>query len=612
MMSSQPILSWIWHYLRPYRGRVAALVALSSLEVLLRILTPWPMKAVVDHVLGSVPLSRSVESVLALFAPIASLVDGDRERRLVAIVASGLAIQFLHQIVMMFHSRLTGGTGHRMVRDLRERVFAHLQAVTLAQHGRMPTGDLIYRLEADACCLEHLVMRGVFPIVFSVLTLVAMFAVLARIDLQLALVSLVVIPLLFLWLRFYGRYMRPAAQRAKELESAMVQHLHESMTAIRLIKSYAREAFESERFSTAANRALVARLGTTRQESLFSTIVSGLTIAGTSLVVLVGGLSVLHGRISLGTLLLLVAYLGFVYGPLCGIANTTGALQQAVASARRIRETLALLPEPADGSGAVDAAVIAGGEVVFESVSFQYDSGRDVLRDMSFVTNPGELVALVGLSGSGKTTAVSLITRLYEPSAGRILIDGIDIRRFSLSSLRRRVSVVLQDALVVSGSVRDNLRYGRQDASDAQIEAAARAADAHDFIMALPHAYDTRLGEAGHGLSGGQKQRVSIARAFLKDAPILILDEPTAALDAITEASIFQSLRRLQAGRTTFVIAHRLSTVQAADRILVLDHGRVAAQGRHDDLVHTSPLYARLSQQLISTPVRPDAFAEAS
>jgi ABC-type multidrug transport system fused ATPase/permease subunit len=601
MPSSEPILTWIWRYLRPYRGRVAALVVLSGLEVLLRILTPWPMKAVVDHVLGSAPLPPIVHGLLAPFAAVASLAGDERKQRLIAVVLAGLVIQLLHQLVLMFHSRLSSGTGQCMVRDLRERVFAQLQAATLAQHGRMATGDLIYRLEADACCLEHLVMRGLFPIVFSALTLVAMFAVLANIDLQLALVSLLVMPLLVLWLRTYGRHMRPAAERAKQLESAMVQRLHDSMTAIRLVKSYAREDFEAQRFSSAANRSLTARLDTTRQETLFSATVGALTIAGTSLVVLIGGMSVLNGRISLGTLLLLIAYLGFVYGPLCGIANTTGALQQAVASARRIRETLALAPEPADPPGAVDAQTIVRGDVAFEGVSFQYEGGKDVLRGLSFSAGGGELVALVGLSGSGKTTAVSLMTRLYEPSAGRIFIDGVNIRRYSLRSLRRRVAVVLQDALLFTGTIRDNLRYGRLDASDAEIEAAARAANAHDFIMALPQGYDTPVGEAGHGLSGGQRQRINIARAFLKDAPILILDEATSHLDALNEQAVRHALDLLQAERTTIVIAHRLSTIRNADIIVVLQGGEVKEIGDHDSLVARAGLYAQLvSRQFAS------------
>jgi ATP-binding cassette subfamily B protein/subfamily B ATP-binding cassette protein MsbA len=611
--SSEPILAWVWRYLSPYRRRVAALAALSSLEVLLRILSPWPMKVVVDSVLGSAPLSPLVAALVAPSDLLEPLVANRRERMLAGVVAAGLAIQILHQLVLMVHSRIAIATGQRMVRDLREQVFAHLQAVTLLQHGRLPAADLIYRLESDAACLEHLVMRGLFPIVFSALTLIAMGVVLAGIDRRLALVSMAVAPALFLALRRHGREIRPIAMRAKELESALMQRLHESMTAIRLVKSYAREDLESGRFAAAAECALAARLSSARQETRFSATVSSLSIGGTSLVLLVGGVSVLDGRLSLGTLLLLIAYLGFVYGPLCGIANTTSALQQAVASARRIRDTLALQPEPVDPPGAIDAGTIARGDVVFDGVSFGYGQGAEAIRGLSFTAKAGELVALVGPSGSGKTTAVSLITRLYEPSAGRILIDGVDIRRYGLRSLRRRIAVVLQDAVVLSGTVRHNLRYGRLEASDAEVEAAARAADAHTFVSRLPQAYDTHVGEGGHGLSGGQKQRLSIARAFLKDAPILILDEPTAALDTISEASILASLRRLRAGRTTFVIAHRLSTVQAADRILVLDRGRVVAEGRHDTLMRESRLYARLARQLQAPPPAPlDGLQEAS
>jgi ABC-type multidrug transport system fused ATPase/permease subunit len=600
MTRHDSILLWIVRYLRPYRGNVAALAVLSVGEVTLRVLSPWPMKAVVDHVIGSAPMPAWLGATLSPLTAILRFVPGSKERLLVSVVVAGLMIQVAHQLLMMVHTRLSVAAGHRMVRDLRERLFAHLQALSLAHHSRTPTGDALYRLESDACCLEHIVLRGLFPIVFSAMTLVAMFVVLAGIDLQLALVSLAVIPFLYFWLRFYTKRMLPNARRAKELESAMVQRLHESISAIRLVKTYGREEFEQRRFSDAAGNALTARLASARQESLFGAVVSTLTIAGTSLVVLVGGLSVLHGRISLGTLLLLTAYLGFVYGPLCGIANTTGALQHAIASARRVRETFDLVPEPLDVPGSIVATRLRG-HVTFDDVSFSYENGARVLDGVSFSARPGEMIALVGLSGAGKTTAVSLMTRLYETTLGRILIDGVDIRGYRLKSLRDQVSVVLQEAIVMSGSVRENLRYGRLDATDAEIEAAARAANAHDFIVALPQGYDTQLGENGSGLSGGQRQRLSVARAFLKNAPILILDEPTAALDTVSEELVFDGLRRLQEGRTTFVIAHRLSTVRAADRILVLDQGRIAGEGTHDELLRSNHLYARLASQLAAS-----------
>jgi ABC-type multidrug transport system fused ATPase/permease subunit len=594
------ILLWILRYLRAYRGSVAVLASLSVFEVTLRVLSPWPMKAVVDHVIGSAPMPPWLAWSLSPMTAVFGFVPGPRERLLISVVITGLLVQIAHQMVMMVHSRLSVATGHRMVRDLRERLFGHLQALSLAHHARTPTGDALYRLESDACCLEHIVLRGLFPIVFSAMTLVAMFVVLAGIDLQLALVSLAVIPFLYVWLRFYTRRMLPNARRAKELESAMVQRLHESISAIRLVKTYAREDFEQRRFSDAAAHALAARLTSARQESLFGAVVSTLTIAGTSLVVLVGGLSVMHGRISLGTLLLLTAYLGFVYGPLCGIANTTGALQHAIASARRVRETFDIAPEPLDVPGSMVATRVRG-HVTFEDISFSYENGAKVLDGVSFTARPGEMIALVGLSGAGKTTAVSLMTRLYEATLGRILVDGVDIRGYKLTSLRSQVAVVLQEAIVMSGTVRENLRYGRLDATDEEIEAAAKAANAHDFIVGLPRGYETELGEGGSGLSGGQRQRLSVARAFLKNAPILILDEPTAALDTVSEELVFDGLRRLQEGRTTFVIAHRLSTVRAADRILVLDQGRIAGHGTHDELLRSNHLYARLASQLAAS-----------
>jgi ABC-type multidrug transport system fused ATPase/permease subunit len=314
-------------------------------------------------------------------------------------------------------------------------------------------------------------------------------------------------------------------------------------------------------------------------------------------VLAVGGLHVLRGDLTIGGLLVVIAYLAAVYGPLSSIAHTTGALQNAIASSRRVREIFALVPETLDQPDAIDASDISGA-IRFEHVSFAYDEHRLILDDVSFTARPGEMVALVGLTGAGKSTLVSLVPRFYEPTRGRVLIDGIDVAKYRLRSLRQRIALVPQDGMLFGGTIADNLRYGRLDATAAELEDAARAAHAHDFIMRLPHGYDTPIAEAGGSLSGGERQRLSIARALLKNVPILILDEPTSSLDAISEASVFDALRRLRAGRTTLVIAHRLSTIRDADRILVLHEGRIAAHGTHAELLASNQLYRRMCARL--------------
>jgi len=585
-------LRWAWTYARPYKGQIAILALLSLFEILLRVSSPWAFAIVIDHALGGAALTGWVADAVGSVG-----IGTSRTELLVTFVLLGLGMQLAHQLVVMFHGRLSVAVGQSLIRDLREQQFAHVQTLTLRHHAATPTGDAVHRLESDARCVEHLVLRGLFPLVFSLVTLLLMFVVLVTIDVPLALLAIGIVPPLYFWLRFYAKRMAPNADHARRTDSRLSSRLFESISAIRLVKSHAREDHEQARFSRVARDSARAWIRVGHQGTVFAIVNGALTVIGSSAILLVGGLGVLDGRISVGTLLLVLAYVGYVYGPLSAIANTTNELQHAFSSARRVRAVFAIVPESHDAGLAIGAEAIRG-EIRFENVSFAYGDGPNVLDGVSLTARPGEVIALVGPSGAGKSTLASMLLRFYEARSGRITIDGIPIEHFRLRSLRQRVGIVLQDAIMMSGTVRENLRYGLLDATDEQIERAARAAHAHEFIVKLPDGYDTQLGENGAGLSGGQRQRLSIARAFLKDAPILILDEPTAALDTISEQLVVDAIHSLWKGRTTFVIAHRLSTVRQATRIVVLDRGRIVAEGTHDELCATSLLYRQLAAQL--------------
>lgn len=585
------LVRWTLSFLRPYRARVVAIALLGLVDIGLSALAPWPLKAVVDNVLSGDPLPPAIgDTVRALFG------DG-RVVLLVVIVVAGLLLQLLTEVVRLFDTQLQVDTGQRVAYDLRARLLGHLQALSLRHHILGKTADSVYRLEADAYCVHDLVMAGLLPLVTAFLKLAVMFAILARLDLGLALLSLAVVPFLYVCLRYYSARMIERAEQVKALESLLVSRAYETLSSIRIVKAFAREQYELGRFVRSATATFDARIRLTWQESLFSLVVTAITLTGTACVLGVGGLHVLRGELTVGSLLVVIAYLAAVYNPLSAIAHTTGSLQQAVVSARRVREVLALTPEPLETTDGVDAGNIQG-LVEFEHVDFGYDPAHPILTDITFTARPGELVALVGLTGAGKTTLASLIPRFFEPTGGKIRIDGVELSRYALRGLREKIALVPQDAVLFEGTILDNIRYGRLDADREAVVTAARAAHVHEFVERLPQQYDTPVAEAGATLSGGERQRLGIARALLKDAPILILDEPTSSLDALSEARVFDALRTLKAGRTTIVIAHRLSTIRDASRILVLDGGRLVGQGTHEELLATSELYRRMCARL--------------
>ncbi|TLZ76605.1 MAG: ABC transporter ATP-binding protein [Methanobacteriota archaeon] len=588
---SEPLLVWTLSFLRPYRKRVALLAVLLLSEIGLGALQPWPLAIVIDYVLGGRPFPARLAPGIAL------VTENHRFVLLTAVVIAGVVLQVVNQLVSAYGTQVQVDAGQRMVYDLRGKLFQHLTALGLHHHITTSTADAVYRVDVDAYAIENLVMSGVFPLATSIASLTVMFGILLYMNVTIALLSLAVVPFMYLCLRYYTSTLVNREERVKELESKLLERLYETFGAMRLVKSFAREPHELQRYARAGDTTMSARIAITWQQSLFSVVVSTITILGTALVVIVGGRLVMDGRLSVGRLTVVISYLAAVYGPLSAIAHTTGQLQGALAGAKRVRAMFAMTPETVEARDAIAATEVRG-DIRFEDVGFTYPGGATVLHDIAFDAKPGQVVALVGLTGAGKTTLVSLIPRFYDAAVGRVLIAGVDVRQYRVRSLREKIAIVLQDPVLFSGTIADNLRYGRLDATRQEIEEAARAAHAHEFISRLPKGYDTEIAEAGGELSGGERQRLSVARAILKNAPILILDEPTSSLDSISEEIVFAALRRLRAGRTTIVIAHRLSTVRDADRILVLDGGQIAAQGRHEELVKSSQLYRRMCARL--------------
>ena len=554
---------------RAYRRHIGGLFILSLLSSVFALLTPLPLKIAVDSVVGSQPLP----GFIAVLVP-ASLSHSQTG---VLLVAAGLfvLISLLKQLQQFGSLVLTTYIGEKLLLEFRSRLFAHAERLSLAYHDSRGTADATYRIQYDATAIQSIAVTGLIPFFTALVTVAGMIYVTARIDWQLALISLAVAPILFLATRVYRKRLRAQWHDAKRLESSALSVVQESLGALRVVKAFGREDDARDRFANRSAESVRAKISLSVVEGRFGIVVGGTIGLGMGTVLFVGTRHVLAGTMTLGELVLVIGYLQQLYDPLKTASKKVGTLQSSLASAERV---YTLLDETPDFVDRPDARPLerAAGSVAFQTVSFAYEPGHRVLHEVSFEVPPGTRLGIAGTTGAGKTTLVSLLSRFYDPTDGRVLLDGIDIREYRLGDLRHQFAIVLQEPVLFSTSIAENIAYARPGACDDDIVAAATAAGAHDFILALPGGYDTPVGERGVRLSGGERQRIALARAFLKDAPIIILDEPTSSVDGRTEAQILEAMERLMRGRTAFMIAHRPSTLEICDMRLELDRGRVA------------------------------------
>ena len=549
------------------------------------LLKPWPLKVILDHVI----LAKRLPHAL-------SFLDGFRESGINLLVASSLAIvviSVLGGVFSYFEVFITKAIGIRMVYTLRREMFSHLQRLSLSFHNRAQSGDLLTTFAKDTNTLKDIFAEALLKFADHFLSVAGMLAIMWWVNWKMALVAVASLPFLCFTLWHLYRQTKLSLKRQRKQEGRVNSRMNEVLAAVPLVQAFSREKHEEKRYEEVSNETLRESIRMTRLEAAASRSSHIITALGTAGAVLFGGTEVLRGNMLPGELVLVMAYLSSMYKPIRQLSKLSIDFSKAAASAERIAEVLEVEPEINDLPGAIEADHVKG-EIAFESVSFDYGDGREVLRQVSFDVEPGQRLALVGVSGAGKSTIASLMMRLYQAQGGAILIDGVGIERYRRESLRRQVGIVLQQSVLFGATVRENIAYGKPDASEEEILAAARAANADEFILDLEDGYDSVIGERGVTLSAGQRQRVAIARAIIRDPRILILDEPMTGLDAESEFVVRQALDRLMVGKTTIMITHDLQSIADADQVLVLEDGQIAERGTHFELIRRSGRYREL------------------
>ncbi len=551
---------------RPYWPHVAGFMALDLLGVPLHLLMPVPLKIVVDNIVGGQPLPGFLTAVLP-----GSVLHSEWA---LLVVVCGLAVLLT---LLVYGQSLAGWllqiyTGERLTMELRARLFQHLQRLSLAYHDARGTSDSTYRVTYDAASIQAVVVGGIAPFLREGAMLAGTLYVTIRIDWQLALVAMGISPVLCVLANACRNRLSRKWPVVKELDSAAMAVVQEVLSAARVVKAFGREGYEQKRFLSHSQKRMRGEIQVAWIEGGFDLLVAVTLAVGTALTLFIGVLHIRSGLLTLGALLMVVAYLAELYEPLTSISKRIGELQSSLASADRVFSVLDMATEVPE-KPVSRPFVRAAGAVEFRHVWFAYDGVNPVLRDISFRVGPGTRVGVLGTTGAGKTTLMNLLLRFYDPTRGGVLVDGLDVRDYRLADLRNQFSLVLQEPVLFSTTIAENIAYGRPGATQAEIVEACKAANAHDFVSRLPQGYETQVGERGLSLSGGERQRIALARAFLRNAPILLLDEPTSSVDMRTESGILDAMERLMRGRTSFTIAHRLNTLAHCDVRLELEHG---------------------------------------